>query len=546
MGIQNVVRWASAEVNYPGSPSTAQPWLGGPVTVAPAADFWSPNFKPPGQNFNFLFAKEDAQAAYAYNLAVSVALDNWSAHTNVTVADPGGVGGTPLNFATFAYDPQYARWVAAVANIHADGILGICQTFDGGRTWSQFTGTLFANKAIAFAILPSVYLVVDDNNGAGWLAHAFANPAGTETRTARINIFTVANALVLGASFYVYGVKQTGGTYTGYLESSPDGIAWTDQSATLAAAASNFAAGTDHVGALLSAVGMVGGTQVAAFVIAGATAGTDTARLMSVTIIAGAPSPVEITPAFFATHRKVTGITYSPNEGLWGIAVFDGSGTSYIYTSPDLLTWTQVFTTAIGQINGLAVVGDVWATTLSSGVTTQLWISGNVGSLGAGSTWSATTSTIAVTSDGLGGLFSNGNQMVAASDTDVAISLQVGFIKDAPAAVFASPFANQGSGNRSVLIYANVDGVMPNAQNDFAVGFDSLSGNHAVTLPANPAIGQEISVTDLDGSLAAHNFTIDGNGNNINGAAAYVLSNVQGPHASVTLIYFGATGWAIT
>ena len=541
MGIQNVVRWASLEINYPGVSSPSQPWLGGPVQVAPASDYWSPNVKPPAQNFNYLFAKEDAQAQYAYSLAVSVAANNWSAKTAVTSM---GVADTPINFAGFAYDTVYGKWVGAVTNNVADLSISVVQTFDGGRTWTLQYQTFSAYKALAFAIMSgSTYLIVDQTaaSATGWTANAISG--ASDTQTARTNVFTSATALVLGSNFYVYGVLQSGGTFTGYLESSPDGITWTDQSAQLA---THFASGTNHVAPLLRAVGAVAGVPTAVVAICGATAGTDTARLMKFTVSGGVPTCTEVSTSPYGSLTIISGIHYNANEGLWAVAFNNGGGgDSSIYTSPDLSAWTEVFATSEGIIQGVSSVGDVWATTLGNGYVTQVLISGNVATLGGSSTWSPTCSTVTVVADGKGGLFSSGNQLLAASDTVAAVSLKVGFDNDTPAAPFAEPFGNAASSARTVFVYNNVDGVLPATTGDIVIAFEGLTGPHQATLPPTPAVGQEAIVVDADGSLASHNFTVVGNGNNINGASPLVMTAADpGADGSVSMIFISAAiGW---
>jgi len=53
---------------------------------------------------------------------------------------------------------------------------------------------------------------------------------------------------------------------------------------------------------------------------------------------------------------------------------------------------------------------------------------------------------------------------------------------------------------------------------------DSSAGPLFLLLPANPSVGDHISVKDASGSFATNNVTVTGNGNTIDGATTLVLS----------------------
>jgi hypothetical protein len=226
-------------------------------------------------------------------------------------------------------------------------------------------------------------------------------------------------------NFFTYYIHQTSGTFAGYLQVADiSGATWNPASTV----PGNFTTGTNHIGNLLVATNPSNHTQAAVVAICGATAGTDTAYLMSLNSAGNVAT--DITPAFL-TGQIVSGLAYGSNDGLWGVLCTNGvAGTSSLYTSPDLVTWTEVWTTAnYSGAAGLQVIGNVWIFTLYTGAQTQLWMSAHVGSLGASADWHiASGYNIFVSSDGEGGLFSNGNQLLAASDSSCAVSLQVGFI----------------------------------------------------------------------------------------------------------------------
>ena len=77
------------------------------------------------------------------------------------------------------------------------------------------------------------------------------------------------------------------------------------------------------------------------------------------------------------------------------------------------------------------------------------------------------------------------------------------------------------------------------------VGMTALTASRTVTLPAVPTEGEVVVVTDETDSLINFDITIDGNGQNVQGAATYVMSVAQnGLGGSVALQYDG-TAWFI-
>lgn len=70
---------------------------------------------------------------------------------------------------------------------------------------------------------------------------------------------------------------------------------------------------------------------------------------------------------------------------------------------------------------------------------------------------------------------------------------------------------------------------------------DATGGNKVVYLPAQPVGNRRRRVTKIDAS--ANTVTLNGNGNNINGAASYALT-FQYDHIEVEALQDG-TGWLI-
>ena len=70
-----------------------------------------------------------------------------------------------------------------------------------------------------------------------------------------------------------------------------------------------------------------------------------------------------------------------------------------------------------------------------------------------------------------------------------------------------------------------------------------INSSVTITLPASPAIGNEVHFIDSGNFLASNNLTISRNGSNILGSASNLTVNVNG--AAFTLVYVNATrGWA--
>tara|TARA_Y100001938_G_scaffold20158_1_gene25374 strand:- start:11675 stop:12346 length:672 start_codon:yes stop_codon:yes gene_type:complete len=69
-----------------------------------------------------------------------------------------------------------------------------------------------------------------------------------------------------------------------------------------------------------------------------------------------------------------------------------------------------------------------------------------------------------------------------------------------------------------------------------------ISSSVTVTLPASPAIGNEVTFIDSGNNFASNNLTIARNGSNILGAASNLVVSANG--SAFTLVYVNATrGW---
>ena len=74
--------------------------------------------------------------------------------------------------------------------------------------------------------------------------------------------------------------------------------------------------------------------------------------------------------------------------------------------------------------------------------------------------------------------------------------------------------------------------------------FVDTTATRTLTLPASPAVGNEIVVIDATGTAGTNNITINSNSGKINGTVQNLTIDVDGAGAS--LIYTGATyGWRV-
>jgi len=74
--------------------------------------------------------------------------------------------------------------------------------------------------------------------------------------------------------------------------------------------------------------------------------------------------------------------------------------------------------------------------------------------------------------------------------------------------------------------------------------FVDTSAARTLTLPATPALNDEIQVLDASGTASTYNITVDRNANKINGGTGNLIIDMNG--AWVTLLYTGSTyGWKV-
>jgi hypothetical protein len=193
----------------------------------------------------------------------------------------------------------------------------------------------------------------------------------------------------------------------------------------------------------LSAAGPDGGGNTAMLVGMCGASTSDTSRLALLTGMLNPPPGAQptfkandITPSVLS-GKVLSGIAYDVQAALWGMVCWDAT-TTYVYSTPDLVTWTLVHSNpGATPSGGLAIIGSVWAYQLTEVDTTasaqqdRLMISPNVAGLGASSTWSTANYWLPLDLAGtfpVPQLVSNGNQLLAYNNATHSFSGQVGFM----------------------------------------------------------------------------------------------------------------------
>lgn len=144
-----IQRWAEDTTTYPAG---SRAWSAQPTARAPASDYLTPDTRLPAQHLNYLYRNvgrnlqglEDNLAAHdRYLGAVDVSI--WEAPSDMyqVAQDLGSwapvMAPEDVVVSAVAYDKKYQRWFCYVDDGVAGGNPhGLFQTFDNGRTWSEF------------------------------------------------------------------------------------------------------------------------------------------------------------------------------------------------------------------------------------------------------------------------------------------------------------------------------------------------------------------------------------------------------------------------
>lgn len=313
------------------------------------------------------------RTAYLYSQRYAQALANWRPK-NANLL--GTSGSTPTVTLTAAcWDPIFGQWLLGYIG---SSNLGNAASWDGGQTWvgsprgrtgrGWYTSDQ-APVAIAVSPLSGTCCALSLNTGAGL-------PVNINRTTHTSSVATTQSFLagqVIGAMIffsgygsgsgefvYVGASSVSGGTFTGAAATSADGAgAWLNATSGLPSGWGGSSITNVPIAFLADQ-----SPTAAVFALCAATPGAsgNTSRLLQMSV-AGAFT--DITPSFLGgTAKQIRGLAYSSLLNLWGILAIDGSN-SYLYTSPDLNTWTLVHTFTGYLCHGLTVIGAAWSTLAS-------------------------------------------------------------------------------------------------------------------------------------------------------------------------------------
>jgi hypothetical protein len=436
-------------------------YAGNPNSYPESVTLFDDTLPPTGSNINPMVQAGalDRTAWLRVRLSSPAAANWWPAQTRTGIAAALAFmgGGATLGWGGFSYSAISGTWLAILNwNTMAANAYAVLESTDGGRTWTlgfetlMETGTSLCYCAAsppATSNSPITVIISGESATPKASAHAFNESSATEVVTTLVGGAEAAGIVALPSPdatpviFVTYYTTKAAAAWTGHLAKGDvaTGATWTDlTSELLTVGATNFQAGTGQVGAIYSDVGWstYSGSLLptACFAIQGKRLGTDPAYLMVMVAAGGGVfNPAEVTSGFLTATGytqntfQIAGVAFDQNANLCGVAVNLASGDSAVWVTADFVTWTQVYTSGIAAMCGLAVIDGIWILSNNGSGGVRIIYSSNVAySLGA-STWTFAQTGFSPSSLSRGGLFSGGTSVLAASDTALQISLQVGF-----------------------------------------------------------------------------------------------------------------------
>lgn len=447
---QQITPWAQTQ-NYSAG---AFAWSGTPTKVAPAYSYFTPNVPPAAQELNFILNQRDAILSGVAMGTWATGVANWNDPTT-------NIGGAVVpNCPTAAcWDAFSGQWMVACEVPDVSVQPALMQSPDG-KMWRNISGGVTgASARIPWAVVtnPSngdIALLRSDGTTTSFTR--WAGGTGAAVDTVQGFLAAVDQGVLSyfnGGFIFVGATNLLGNNWTGASATSTNGVGvWTNATASLPA---GFASGVGNP--ILQWLTAQSPTTLV-IAMCGKTVATSTSRLMSQTT--SSPGAwTDITPAVLGgTAKQIRGLTYSANDALWGLLAVDASN-SYLYTSPDLVTWTLVHTFTGFLAGGVSVIGSVWGvlaywSALGQGGN-RILFSTNVATSGALSTWQFGAYGEDVQVPGpapqaglVGLLLSNGQQLLRCEILRlntagipggmVAASLVAGFVGSVPVAAPAS------------------------------------------------------------------------------------------------------------
>lgn len=124
--------------------------------------------------------------------------------------------------------------------------------------------------------------------------------------------------------------------------------------------------------------------------------------------------------------------------------------------------------------------------------------------------------------------------------TNGAVNLQVAGVTTA--SLVTNKFVFNKGRRRNVTSISSAGGPYTTLATDDYIAVTLLAAPLTVNLPTTPVLGDEYVIKDTTGNAATSNVTVSGNGNNIDGAASFTLSQ---PYAAATFTFAGGQ-WSVS
>ena len=235
---------------------------------------------------------------------------------------------------------------------------------------------------------------------------------------------------------------------------------------------------------------------------------------------------------YIATQYGGTGTSTSPNSGQ---LLYSASGTTY---TPTDLTSLVKPTSYQADAPSSPVTGQIWIESDSEGLAfdTNI-ISRQAYTATSNQTVFTTTNTFI---EGYEQVYFNGMLLLRGTDYNTSNSNTVTLASGAAASdiieILTVTNLNSYSATASSTITSNTNLVVGTRY------FVSSSSALTLTLPASPAVNNQVDIFDASGNAATYNITVARNGNKINGNSGNLIIDTNG--AWMSLVYTGSTyGW---
>jgi len=259
-------------------------------------------------------------------------------------------------------------------------------------------------------------------------------------------------------------------------------------------------------------------------------------------------------PAYTGGLTKVEPIAPLPKVVVASV-VNAGSGVSgslfiRVQAEPNLQGLTDVYAPSPIS-NGQILIGDGaqarWeAATLTAGTNVSITNAAGAITINATDQYSGTVTSVDV-SGGTTGLTTSGGPVTSSGTITLAGTLNVanggtgltspgtsGNVLTSDGTAWVSQLPAAGG-----ITYTTVKTSNYTASANDGVQTDTSGGAFTVTLPATPAVGDQVIVVDSAGSWATNNLTVGRNGSTINGSATDLTCDISG--VSVQFVYSGTT-----